>query len=66
MVGVTSALRRERRRVDTGGRRAVLLLELVEVCVWACDKHWEFACVDPWSPRVKNEGGGRVVEEGGW
>ena len=67
MVGVISALRREGRRVDTGGRTVVLLVEeVVLVSVWVCDERWELACEGPWSPRVKYEGGGRVVEEGGW
>lgn len=66
MVGVISALRREGRRVDTGGRTVVVLLLVVAVSVWVCDERWEFACEGPWSPRVKKEGGGRVVEEGGW
>lgn len=66
MVGLSSALRREGRSVDTGGRMVVVVLLLLVVCVWVCDERWEFACEGPRSPRVKNEGGGRVVEEGGW
>ncbi len=67
LVGVHSALRREGRRVDTGGRTVVLLLLLLLlVCVWVCDERWESACEGTWSPRVKKEGGGWAVEEGGW
>lgn len=65
LEGVISALRLVGCRVVTGGRvlvEMVVLLVLL-LSVWAWDKSWELACEDSGSPRVKNEGGGRVAAE---
>lgn len=55
-----SALRREGRREDTGGRTIVELLVLL-----VCGEPWEVLTEGTWSPRVKNEGGSRVAEDVG-